>query len=104
MFYYYRAGGGAPHYAGGAMGGSFDLDSWLHDREKKLLHKVLNCYDQAGIVQLATLLGVPNGKIGWEHKQPFGFINKTNLVGWGECNNVSRSLSLSCQTVNKKHI
>lgn len=53
---------------------------------------MVNCFDQAGIVQLATLLGVPNGKIGCEHKMPFGYLNTINLVGWGECNNVSSSL------------
>lgn len=52
----------------------------------------MNCYDQAGIVQLATLLGVPNGKIGWEHKMPFGYLNTINLIGWGNCNNVSTYL------------
>lgn len=63
-------------------------------REEGLPNPVVNCYDQAGMLQLAGLLGVPNGKIGWEHKKPFGYLNNTDLVGWGKTNNVSRSLSL----------
>ena len=34
------------------------------------------------------MLGVPYDRITWMFKGPFGYINKTDLIGWGETNNV----------------
>ena len=46
---------------------------------------IVNCYDQAAAVQtLGTLLGID---IKYNYMDPFGYINKVNLVGVGECNN-----------------
>jgi hypothetical protein len=64
------------------------LDSWLDDSTRKSGGSTVNCYDQAGIVQLATCLGVPSDRIKWLFKEPFGYIKETNLVGWGNTNNV----------------
>jgi hypothetical protein len=80
---------GSNSYAGGGYGNSFHLDSWLDDYNKKAAGNTVNCYDQAAIVQLTTLLGVPDGRIRWMFKEPFGYIKDTDLVGWGETNNVS---------------
>ncbi|KAK3322754.1 hypothetical protein B0H66DRAFT_590430 [Apodospora peruviana] len=78
---------GGVNYAGTAYGRTFDLDYWLQDFDKTAAWNMVNCYDQAGIVQLATLLGVPCDRIGWEYKEPFGYITSTDLVGWGVTNN-----------------
>jgi hypothetical protein len=45
----------------------------------------VNCYDQAAAVQvLCGCLGIV---VGWKYQYPFGFINETNLIGVGRCNN-----------------
>ena len=46
---------------------------------------VVNCYDQAAAVQ--ALSGATGTKLGWVFLNPYGYINKTNLVGIGACNN-----------------
>jgi hypothetical protein len=45
----------------------------------------LNCYDSAGAIQ--TLCGALGVETLWVYQDPFGYINKTNLVGVGDCNN-----------------
>ncbi|KAK5659023.1 hypothetical protein OQA88_1110 [Cercophora sp. LCS_1] len=78
---------GGYSYVGGGYGHYFNLDSWLDDSIRKSGGNTVNCYDQAGIVQLATCLGVPSDRIKWMFKEPFGYIKGTNLVGWGNTNN-----------------
>lgn len=51
----------------------------------KTLGKIVNCFDQASAVQaLCSAIGI---SIQWLFCKPFGFINTTNLVGVGMCNN-----------------
>ena len=46
---------------------------------------VVNCYDQATALTMSgRLLGIPSSLI---FMRPFGYINETNLVGRGLCNN-----------------
>lgn len=47
----------------------------------------VNCYDQAGIVQLTLSLQVGNPRDTWAYMNPCGFINKTQLIGVGQSNN-----------------
>ncbi|KAK3315625.1 hypothetical protein B0H66DRAFT_536487 [Apodospora peruviana] len=70
---------GGVNYAGSAYGKTFDLDYWLQDFDKTGAWNMVNCYDQAAIVQIATLLGVPCDRIGWEYKEPFGYITNTDI-------------------------
>ncbi|KAG9503367.1 hypothetical protein J7337_006212 [Fusarium musae] len=72
-------------------GGSFLLSAWLdayRNFKKTGCFSVVNCYDQAGAVEVAASLGVSYSCFAWEYHQPYGFITKdTELVGWGRCNN-----------------
>ncbi|OIW27036.1 hypothetical protein CONLIGDRAFT_683974 [Coniochaeta ligniaria NRRL 30616] len=86
-YFVYDIWHGANNYTGGGYGRTFHLDSWLDDYNKKAAGNTVNCYDQAAIVQLVTLLGVPDGRIRWMFKEPFGYIRDTDLVGWGKTNN-----------------
>ncbi|KAG7423895.1 hypothetical protein Forpi1262_v015143 [Fusarium oxysporum f. sp. raphani] len=72
-------------------GGSFFLSAWLdtyRNFRDQGSFSVVNCYDQAGAVEVAASLGVSYNCLAWEYHQPYGFITKdTELVGWGACNN-----------------
>jgi hypothetical protein len=61
-------------------GGAFNLMDYI-----KKVDNVVNCYDQAAAVQ--SLCGCLGVKVGWVFQYPFGYINTTNLVGVGPCNN-----------------
>ncbi|KAF5632672.1 solute:Na+ symporter SSS family [Fusarium sp. NRRL 52700] len=71
-------------------GGCFQLSAWLDAyRNFKQIGalSLVNCYDQAGAVELAASLGVNYNCIAWEYHQVYGYISeKTELVGWGRCN------------------
>ncbi len=76
---------GAPRYGMGAQGGTFNLTEYLVPTIP-----LVNCYDQAGAVQ--TLAGALGIQVNWLFQpEPqilmFGYINKTNLIGVGDCNN-----------------
>lgn len=67
----------------------FALSRWLKDldRNKTAVHKyTLNCIDLAQIVGIATSLGFKNAEeanaLEWSSLIPFGFINKTHLIGF----------------------
>jgi hypothetical protein len=47
--------------------------------------EIVNCYDQASAVQV--LCGAVGVNITWLYLDPFGFLNTSNLVGVGMCNN-----------------
>ena len=72
------------------FGGVFCLHDYIkkersHTRRIMLSFNTLNCYDSAGAVQ--TLCGALGVETLWVYQQPFGYINETNLVGVGNCNN-----------------
>ena len=77
---------GSMKYANGYNGGPFDLRRWVRGINKSNL---VNCYDQAAIVQIALGLGPPDVKATWMYMVPYGFINNTYLVGYpnNPCNN-----------------
>jgi len=70
---------------GDSSGGTYKLQNWLDEAPKPVSR--VNCYDQAGIVHLAMMLQLGNPSKPWAYMNPFGYINKVPLVGWGECNN-----------------
>ncbi|MBN2685382.1 MAG: hypothetical protein JXR40_08895 [Pontiellaceae bacterium] len=86
-------GRGAPAYAN-LNAGTFDLTNYLNPpplmRELTYPYDfrdgdIVCCYDQAGGVNvLSTLVGINTDLV---YMNPFGYIQKTDLVGWGSCNN-----------------
>ncbi|KAH6876497.1 hypothetical protein BKA70DRAFT_241378 [Coprinopsis sp. MPI-PUGE-AT-0042] len=84
-FRYKSYGGGAPSYASGYTSETFHLRRWTRDAGK---NAQVNCYDQAGLVQIALALAGPRvGKSQIMYLSPFGYINPTELVGRGRTNN-----------------
>ncbi|KAK0622259.1 hypothetical protein DIS24_g11239 [Lasiodiplodia hormozganensis] len=81
----YDAVRGAPSYIRSELGGPFKLASYLQDIETGSAS--VNCYDQAGIMQISLALGPQTADMQWAYMRPYGFIKTTNLVGWGQCNN-----------------
>ncbi|KAI8594891.1 hypothetical protein EDD21DRAFT_392641 [Dissophora ornata] len=87
----YQTFTGAASFGVGPYGGEFRLNQWLaayrNWTTKKIITSV-NCYDQAAIVEVALSLGMDYNQVAWEYHQVFGYISsKTELVGWGPCNN-----------------
>ena len=92
-------GGGSSYYSQidlRTVEGTFNLSKWVSRRrllrpENNNLAFHVNCFDQAGIVQIALSLGIldkEQGKLlAMTYLRPFGFIKETHLVGWGPCNN-----------------
>ena len=76
----YDTGGGRPAYGVTGSGGTFLLDAYI-----KAAKTVVNCYDQAGAIQ--SLCGAVGVALTWYYLDPYGFINTTNLIGIGNCNN-----------------
>jgi hypothetical protein len=74
---------GGAYFAGGQRGGPYSLWNYLHRAGR--FGNIANCYDQAGAVQCFS------GSLGiwptWIFLDPYGWIQQTNLVGVGACNN-----------------
>lgn len=63
-----------------SIAAEFNLTNYL-----KRTKKIVNCYDQAaGVTVLSAVVGI--GAKFW-FMDPFGYINTTNLIGIGSCNN-----------------
>jgi hypothetical protein len=75
---------GAPKYVSTMEGGSFKLGSYLRDIGTRT---VLNCYDQAGIMQICLGLSPATNGAGYVYMRKFGWTVTTELVGRGQCNN-----------------
>lgn len=81
---YDTKGGGSPKFGVSYDGGTFKLLSYIN--KSPLMRNTVNCYDQAAAVQ--TLTGaIGCGSLTWIFAEPYGYINTTNLVGVGTCNN-----------------
>lgn len=80
----YDARWGAPHFDVGPYGGNFELGLWT--RRCTIRNAPINCYDLAGILQIAVGLA-PEVKCAWKFMAPFGYLLQTNLIGVGCCNN-----------------
>ncbi|KAM0489478.1 hypothetical protein ACHAP8_012534 [Fusarium lateritium] len=71
-------------------GGLFSLMGWLntykdHQNDSTKTLRLVNCFDQAAIVETALSLGLSNTRLHWEVVAPFGYINE-DLTGWGTTN------------------
>ncbi|SDY78531.1 hypothetical protein SAMN04487939_10672 [Lysobacter sp. yr284] len=86
---------GASFFGGddGLNGNAFQLMRYMQKKSAPICPasgavddgRTVNCYDQACAVQtLACSLGIPARCY---YQNPFGFINKTDLIGVGACNN-----------------
>ena len=88
---------GRSRFGVGPTGGTFNLGSYIGAAAARV-----NCYDQAGAIQsLCGAVGVP---LSWIFLEPYGFINETNLVGVGYCNNPFFSSSASTRIVPRNDI
>jgi hypothetical protein len=76
----YETKEGAAQFGVNKYGGVFQLMKYI-----KKVDNVVNCFDQAAAVQ--SLCGCLGIKVDWVLQEPFGYINTTNLVGVGPCNN-----------------
>lgn len=77
----YDTTSGAPHFGTNYNGGTLDLGAYF----SAPAGSIVNCYDQAGVVQV--FLGGLGITTTWDFMQPYGFITQTNLIGVGQCNN-----------------
>ena len=77
---YDSAGGGRSRYNVRSKGGEFALENYL-----LRTRQTANCYDQAAALQ--ALCGSVGIELSWIFLDPYGYINKTNLLGYGDCNN-----------------
>jgi hypothetical protein len=86
----------AGNYAEAYWGGYFNLGAFLEQS-----YSLCNCYDQAGALQ--TLIGALGIELTWIYMNPFGFINRTSLIGRGESNNpvFLKNNSLTPEIVDK---
>lgn len=100
----YQVWYGAPSFINEG-GGEFNLDEWLDAytrfQDNKQWLTTVNCFDQAAIVETALSLGMHNGRLAWEIRRPFGYID-ADLVGWGKCNNPFFETDLSIKYLDNK--
>jgi len=92
----YDSKGAAARYAEAYWGGYFELKAFLEQA-----HPLCNCYDQAGALQ--TLIGALGIKLTWVYMGPFGFINRTSLIGRGATNNPVFLSNLTPELVDKNN-
>lgn len=77
---------GAPRYWDPTTG-VFSATAYISVTNSVSVTNLVNCYDQAhGVVTLGNLLGPTVNAIP-RYTMPFGYINTTDLVGVGSCNN-----------------
>ncbi|KAG9126049.1 hypothetical protein FRC07_005114 [Ceratobasidium sp. 392] len=88
---------GGAHFAGN---GADDNNAWFNVRRWASLLRIpannaaardhahlVNCYDQAGAVWIGITLALDSSnddELIWRFAEPFGFINRAHLVGWGQ--------------------
>lgn len=78
----YDTNSGSPYYGVSKYGGGFSLKDWV-----KATYERCNCYDVAGISQLACSLLMDNegnelANSNWVFQSPNGYINPGPLIGW----------------------
>lgn len=77
-------GGGGSHFGAHQLGAdAFQLMDYMKREGDR--GNVVNCYDQAAAIQ--SLCGAMGVQLDWIYLDPYGYINATNLVGVGVCNN-----------------
>jgi hypothetical protein len=84
IWFRYDTFSGRARFAQRSTGGSYRFKYWLDTMFTRL---TVNCYDPAGILQLANCLKEGNPSDTWACMRTYGYINKTQLVGVGQSNN-----------------
>lgn len=84
FWFRYDTSSGRPRFTSSGLGGSYKFKAWLSTLFTRV---TVNCYDQAGIVQIANCLKEGNPANTWAFLSPYGYINKTQLIGEGQSNN-----------------
>ncbi|KDQ55471.1 hypothetical protein JAAARDRAFT_79859 [Jaapia argillacea MUCL 33604] len=78
---------GAPRYSSSELGGTYQLEQYFADLEAGAANRI-NCYDMAGIVQVAFSVHPDYDRVRWNFMEPYGLINTTTLKGYpNPCNN-----------------
>lgn len=95
FWFRYDTVSGRPRFVASNTGGSYKFNAWLSTMFTRV---TVNCYDQAGIVQIANCLKEGNPTDTWMYLKPYGYINKTQLVGQGQSNNpfYQNQLAIRC--------
>ncbi|KAF9533752.1 hypothetical protein CPB83DRAFT_844475 [Crepidotus variabilis] len=99
----YDTTSGAPHfgvtYAGGVFNYTYYVSPAYPNGPAGGLQRIVNCYDQAAMVQVLATLG--NTRPTWLFQQPNGWINTTALIGITQwCNNPFFSSNNTAPLVN----
>ena len=98
----YDIRGGYPNYASSKYGGLFNLTGYMAKNgtgypSHPMSGNEIDCYDQAAaVVVCGRLLG---GNVQYLHHPKFGYLNETDLIGVGRCNNPFPPLSTSHDAV-----
>ena len=94
----YDIKGGWPNYCTSSHGGIFRLSKYIAKTgtgspSHPMSGNEVDCYDQASaITALGRLIGV---NVLYRHMPSFGYVNETDLIGIGRCNNPFYPLSSS---------
>ena len=100
FLFQYDTDHGECRFADNSFGGDFKLKSWI--AEAIVPKAPVNCFDQAGIVQIILSLMI-NGDSTWQLQEPFGYINQTALIGVGQCNSPFFSSRGTAQIVDNNN-
>ena len=84
FYFRYDTFNGRARFAEFDKTGAYRFRYWLNSIFSRV---TVNCYDQAGIVQLANCLKEGNPTNIWAYTRVYGYINKTQLFGVGQSNN-----------------
>jgi len=98
FWFRYDTFNGRARFAQLRTGGSYRFKYWLDTMFSRL---TVNCYDQAGIVQLANCLKEGNPSNTWAYMRVYGYINKTQLVGQGQSNNPFNQERLAIRCIDQ---
>ncbi|KAF8151005.1 hypothetical protein B0H34DRAFT_678719 [Crassisporium funariophilum] len=92
---------GKSHFGMSNIGGKFNYGYYIEagpNGQAGSLHAIVNCYDQAAMVQVLGRFGT--AKPSWLFQRPYGYITATQLVGIPSlCNNPFFSSNQSPQNI-----
>ncbi|RHZ46472.1 uncharacterized protein CDV56_103385 [Aspergillus thermomutatus] len=86
--YLYDALGSLPSgtaFGTASSGGNLQITKWAK-RANSGYPQFLVCYDTAALAQVGLAFYSGNVAYAWVYMDPFGYINDTQLIGWGQCN------------------
>lgn len=71
-----------------SVGGNLQITRWIKQTDPaRTFPRYMICYDTAALAQVGLAFQFGDMNFRWAFMQPFGYIEKTDLIGWGECNN-----------------